>query len=137
MIWKCTALTTLKPKKVYLCLVEGELKKQKYYNRTQSFWNENISNSKTLSSYAWKLKKTKKGTQTLVWKIIRIGVPYTNITKRCSLCLHKRLAILIYPNPSELLTKDRRYFQIVGLYSLMSLNQLKQTFSYSNIRMFL
>ena len=40
-------------------------------------------------------------------EIIRTAAPYTNITKRCSLCLHEKLAILMYPNQSELLNKRR------------------------------
>ena len=79
-IYKCRALTTFQTKKVYLDLVEGELKKQRYYNHTQSFRNENYSNSTTVSSYVWKIKKTKKETLTLVWKIIRTAAPYTNLT---------------------------------------------------------
>ena len=62
-------------------------------------------NSTTLSSYGWKTKKTKKETPTLVWEIIRTAVPYTNIAKQCSLCLHEKLAILMYPNHSEHLKK--------------------------------
>ena len=103
VIYKCTALTTFHPKKVYLGLAEGGFKKQRYYNHTQSFWNENYWNSTTLSSYVW--EKKKRETPTLVWEIIRTAPPYTNITKWCSLCLHEKLAILMYPNQSELLNK--------------------------------
>ena len=102
---RCAALITFQPKKVYLGLAEGECKKQRYYNHTQSFWNENYLNSTNLSSYVWKIKKTKKETPTLVWEIIRTSPPYTNITKRRSLCLQEKLAILMYPNQSEFLNK--------------------------------
>ena len=57
------------------------------------------------SIYGWKIKKTDKETPTLVWEIIQTVVPYTNVTKRCFLCLHKKLAILMYTNQSELLKK--------------------------------
>ena len=100
--YRCTSLTTFQPKKVYLGFAEGEFKNQRYYNHTQSFWNKNYSNSTTLSSYIWKIKKTKKETPTLVWEIIRTAPPYTNITKPCSLCFDEKLAILMYPNQSEL-----------------------------------
>ena len=30
---------------------------------------------------------------------------YSNITKRCSLCLHEKLAIITYPYPDELLNR--------------------------------
>ena len=128
--------------KVYLGVAEGEFKKQRY-NYTQSFRNENYSNMTTLSSYVWKIKKAKKKTPKLVWEIIQTAAPYTNITKACSYCLHEKLAILMYPNQSEVLNKRselaskcrhenkillqkfngndwRKY-----LYFLMSSNQLK------------
>ena len=104
MTYKGTALTTFQSKKVYLGLKEGE-RWQRYYNHTQSFRNENYFNSKTLSSYVWKIMKTKKGTPTLVWEIIRTAPSYTNITQRCSLCLNEKLAMLMYPKQSELLNK--------------------------------
>ena len=44
-------------------------------------------------------------TPTLVWEIIRTAAPYKNITKRCSLCLKEKLAVLMYPNQSELFNK--------------------------------
>ena len=81
----------------------------RYYNQAQLFREENYSNSTNLSSYEdqrelKELKKIKKETPILVWEIIRTLAPYTNI-KQCSSCLHGKLAILIYPNRSELLNK--------------------------------
>ena len=101
-----------------------------------------------------KIKKTKKETPTLVWEIIRTAAPYKNITKWCSLSLHGKLAILMYPNQGELFNKRSELVSIYKhenilllqtfnsndskkyLYSLMSSNQLKWTFSYSSIRIF-
>ena len=51
VIYKCKALTTFQPKKVFLGLAESEFKKKTYYNHTQSCRNENYLNSTTLSSY--------------------------------------------------------------------------------------
>ena len=62
---KCTALTKFRPKKVYFGLEEGEFKKQRYYNPTQSLRNENYLNRTTLFIYVWKMKETKKETSTL------------------------------------------------------------------------
>ena len=150
----CSINNILTPKN-YLGLAEGEFKKQRYYNNTQSFRNKKSLNSTFRSIYGWKIKKTDKETPTLVWEIIQTVVPYTNVTKWCFLCLHKKLAILMYTNQSKLLKKRselvskcrhenkfllqtcnnnywRKYF-----YSLMSSNQLNQLFSYSNIKIFL
>ena len=49
-----------------------EFKKQRYYSHTQSFRNKNYLDSRTLSSYVWKMKKTKKETPTLVWVILEL-----------------------------------------------------------------
>ena len=83
-MYKYTALTTFQPKKAYLALKESDCEKQRYYNHSQSFRNENYSNSLTLSSYVWKIKKLKKETTTLMWEKIRTAAPYTNITNQCS-----------------------------------------------------
>ena len=66
VIYKCTVLTTFQPQKMYLGLAEGEFKKERNYSQAESFRNENYSNSITLSSYGWKIKKIKKETPTLV-----------------------------------------------------------------------
>ena len=132
VIWKCTALATFQPKKVYLGIAEGEFKKQRCYNHTQSFRNESYWNSKTLFSYVWKIKHTKKETPKLVQEIIRIAPSHWNRTKRCSLCLHEKLAILMYPNQSKLSNKRLELvlqcqFEKIDdndLYSLMSSSQL-------------
>ena len=133
VIYKCTALTTFQLKKIYPGLAEGEFKKQRYYNHTQSFRNENYSNSTTLSSYVWKIKKTKKETPTLVWEIIRTAPPYTNISKQCSLCLHEKLAIHMYTNQSELLNKRS---ELVSKYRYES-KFLLQTFNSNDWRKYL
>ena len=46
VIYRCTSLTTLYPKRVYLCI--ADIKMQRYYNSTQWSQNENYSNSATL-----------------------------------------------------------------------------------------
>ena len=96
---------TLQPRKVYFGLTEGEFKKPRYYNHTQSFRNENYLNSTTLSSFIWKMKKKKKKTPRLGGEIIQTAAPCTNITKRCSLCFYEKLAILLYLNQTEILNK--------------------------------
>ena len=36
------------------------------------------------------------------WEVLRTAKEYSNITKRCSLCLHEKLTMIIYPYPDEL-----------------------------------
>ena len=52
LTYKCTA-TACNLKKVYLELIEGELKKQRYYDRVNSFKNYVYTNSTTLSNYMY------------------------------------------------------------------------------------
>ena len=106
VIYKCTSLTKNNVKKVYLGVTEGEFKKNRYCNHQQSFRNEDYKNSTTLSTYLWSIKSTSEEQNVnLSWEIMRQAAPYSNISKRCLLCLHEKLAIALYPNPEELLNK--------------------------------
>ena len=48
------------------------------------------------------MKNRKNVAPALIWKVLRTARTYSNITKRCSLCLHEKLAIITYPYPDEL-----------------------------------
>ena len=39
------------------------------------------------------MKKRKNVTPALTWEVLETAKAYSNITKRCSLCLHEKLAI--------------------------------------------
>ena len=104
VVYKCTA-TTCNSKKLYLGLTVGEFKKQRYYDHVKSFKNEFYANSTTLSSYVWEMKTRKNLAPALTWEVLRTVRTYSNITKRCSLCLHEKLAIITYPYPDELLNR--------------------------------
>ena len=49
-----------------------------------------------------KMKKIQEKIPVFAWGVIRATAP---LTKWCPICLHKKLAILLYPNQSELLNK--------------------------------
>ena len=51
------------------------------------------------------MRKRKNVTAALTWEVLRTAKAYLNITKRCSLCLHEKLAIITYPYPDELLNR--------------------------------
>ena len=59
----------------------------------------------TLSSYVWEIKKRKNVAPALTWEVLRTAKIYSNITKRCSLCLHENLATITYPYPGEVLNR--------------------------------
>ena len=52
-----------------------------------------------------KMKKRKNVAPDLTWEVLRTVKSYSDITKRCSLYLHEKLAIITYPYPDELLNR--------------------------------
>ena len=96
MIYKCTVLSPDKPNKVYLGTAEGDFKKR-FYNHRKSFNNEGSANNTTLSKYIWELKETSNLSPILVWSIAKKVLPYSNISKKCLLCLHETLEIIKNP----------------------------------------
>ena len=96
IIYKCTVLSPDKPNKVYLGTAEGDFKKQ-FYNHRKSFNNEGSANDTTLSQYIWELKETSNSSPTLVRSTAKKVLPYSNISKKCLLCLHETLEIIKNP----------------------------------------
>ena len=86
VIYKYTA-TTSDRKKVYFGLNEQQLR---YYDHVKSFRNELYANSTTLSSYVWEMKNRKNVTPTLTWEVLQTVKAYSNMTKRCFLCIHQK-----------------------------------------------
>ena len=89
VVYKCIASATGFPNKVYLGTVQGELKKR-FYNHNMSFKNESTKNDITLAKYIRSLKIKRNLTPTLKWHILKSVAPYSNITKKCTLCLQDR-----------------------------------------------
>ena len=89
---------------MYLGTAEGDFKKP-FYNHRKSLNNESNANDTTLSKYIWELKETLNSSPTLAWSIAKKVPPYSNISKRCLLCIHEKLEIINYPRPEELLNK--------------------------------
>ena len=63
------------------------------------------ANDTTLSKYAWKVKDKYRETPSLKKSIVKSVPGYSNITKRCLLCLYKKFEIINYPNQEELLNQ--------------------------------
>ena len=97
-IYKCTdspTTTTTTKQRAYLGLAEGEWK-QRYYSHTQSFRNARHKSETALSMYLWELKEKTSEIPKLTWSILKIVTEYSNISKRCLLCLHEKLYIATY-----------------------------------------
>ena len=107
IVYKCTAPLDRYPSKVYLGTTEGDFK-QRFYNHRMSFNNEDYFKDTTLSKYVWEIKRKLKIMPSLKWSIIKSVPAYSNISKKCQLCLQEKFEILNYPNPNELLNKKSR-----------------------------
>ena len=90
IIDKYIASATVNPDKRYLGTAKGNFKKR-YYNHKTSFKNREKTNDPTLSKYVWKVKDKYKETRSLKWSIIKSVPGYSNITKKCLLCLYEKL----------------------------------------------
>ena len=104
IVYKCVALVYGYPNKVYSGTAEGDFKKR-FYNHRMSFNNEGHSKDTTLSKYVWDVKRKLKIMPSLKRYIIKSLPAYSNISKKCQLCLQEKFEILNYPNPNELLNK--------------------------------
>ena len=104
IIYKCTVLLSSNPNKVYLGTAEGDFK-ERFYNHRKSFNSEASANDTTFLKYIWELKETSRLSPTLAWSIEKNVPPYSNISKKCLMCLQENFKIIHYPCPEELLNK--------------------------------
>ena len=106
IIYKCVASTSVNEDKAYLGTAEEF--KQRFYNHKKSLKNKRYSNETTLSKYVWDKKEKYNEIPSLKWSIHKRISSYSNLSKRCLLCLHEKLEILNYPNQDQLLNKCSR-----------------------------
>ena len=104
IIYIHNASTTINPDKIYIGTAEGKFKKR-YYNHKTSLKNREKANDTTLLKYVWEVKDKYKEMLSIKWSIIKSVPGYSNITKKCLLCLYEKLEIINYPNQEELLNK--------------------------------
>ena len=86
-LYKCDVTSPLS-KKMYIGLAES------FFNHKLSFEQNRYSYKTTFSGYMLRLKSGSSKTPNLKWSILRCVPPYSNISKKCLLCLYKRLEIL-------------------------------------------
>ena len=97
VIYKCIASTSVNPDRAYIETAEGEFKKQ-YYNHNKLFRHGSYANETTLSKYVWKIKDKYNEMPSLKLSVLKSLPGYSNISKRCLLCLHGKFEIVNYPN---------------------------------------
>ena len=77
--------------KTYIGLTEGTFK-QRFYGHTSSFRHEKQEKSTGLSKYIWQ-RKSANEKYSIEWSVLRQAPAYSNITKKCDLCLTEKLMI--------------------------------------------
>ena len=97
------------PEPRQISLAEGKWKKR-YYNHKNSFNHKRYSHETTLSSYVWHLNETLDINPNLKWSVVRCATPYSNISKKCLLCLYEKLVVITYPRQHNLLNKRLELF---------------------------
>ena len=87
---------------MYLETDESDSKKR-FYNHRKSFNNEAGPNNTTLPIYIWELKEASNLSPPLVLSIVKKVPIYSNISKKCFLCLHEKLEIIILDQTNRLI----------------------------------
>ena len=129
IICKCIVSTSVNPDKVYLGTAEGDFKKS-YHNQTKSFRNKQYTKDASLSEFSWEIKGKHQQNPTLKWSIVKRASAYSNITKKCFLCLNEKLEIINYPHPEEFLNKRS---ELVSMCRHANKYLLKKNINYFNI----
>ena len=88
----------------YIGLTENEFK-TRYGNHKQSFKDQKHRYSTELSKHVWKLKDNKQNFD-IKWKIMGKAKPYSNVTKKCNLCLLEKYLIICHSNKATLNKKS-------------------------------
>ena len=90
--------------KQYIGLTDNSFK-LRHANHKQSITNERYHCCTELSKHIWNLKRKGQGREyTIDWSVITRAPSYSNVSKRCDLCLAEKLCI-IYADKSNLLNK--------------------------------
>jgi len=83
--------------------------KFRYNNYTHSFKNDRKETATCLSKYVSKITKDKGAAPELRWSLLKNVPAYTNISKRCLLCLSEKAAIIYYDGKETLLNQREEF----------------------------
>ena len=75
--------------------------KLRYRNHVCSFKNERYKHATELSKYIWSLKD-KSIPYNIKWRKVKQARSYSNVSKRCNLCLWEKYFIIYKPDMSTL-----------------------------------
>ena len=87
-------------KETYIGLTANQFE-TRFRNHTASFRNKNKRNATELSKHLWSLKDSKTEFA-ITWKVLARARPYSNVTKRCNLCIAEKFFIICKPGAGTL-----------------------------------
>ena len=87
-------------KEIYIGLCDTAFK-LRYRNHVSSFQNERYKHATELSKYMWSLKD-ENAKYNIKWRKINQASSYSNVTKRCNLCLWEKYFIICKPEMASL-----------------------------------
>ena len=93
-------ITTPDTKETYIGLCDSTFK-LRYRNHICSFKNERYRHATALSKYIWNLKD-QNIKYDIKWRKVKQANSYTNVNKKCSLCLWEKYFIICKPNMATL-----------------------------------
>ena len=93
VVSQCKVSADNTPDKICTGLATG-FWKERYANHVKSFRHSKYSRDTRLSTYLWKLKDTDNQMPKLQWSVMKKSSAYSNISKRCMICLNEKLAII-------------------------------------------
>ena len=91
---------TPQTKETYIELCDTTFK-ERYRNHTCSFRNERYKNVTELSKHIWSLNERKINYQ-IRWRKVKQARSYSNVNKKCNLCLWEKYFIICKPEMSTL-----------------------------------
>ena len=104
VLYKATATTTINPDKTYIGITEGPWK-HRHAVHNCSFRNKEYNARTALTDYVWKMKENYGEMPTIKWSVIKTMPAYSNISRRCLLCLQEKLCIIEHDNQENLLNR--------------------------------
>ena len=93
-------VTSQTTRETYIGLCDTPFK-LRFRNHTSSFRNERYRNATELSKHVWNLKD-QNILYNIKWRKIKQARSYSNVTKKCNLCLWEKYFILCKPEMSSL-----------------------------------
>ncbi len=100
IVYQATVIAEGKRHETYIGLTDTEFK-MRYANHKQSFSKESLKNATELSKHIWTLKDQNVSYK-LKWKIMGKAKSYSNVSKRCNLCLLEKYFIICHRDQATL-----------------------------------